>query len=955
MSINFGIPSSLDITGPLTINSGQQITATGNRLQVNVTNITMMISDSGNLSALSVTGSNVVPRPIFTGVGGTIVYQSGNFVFVSGGIGAGTVTQAQLDSVSGWANNNFNSLSGWTTFNLTATGVTLYGLFTGLSGALNTGTQNISFNNLVYTTGNQDIGSVKSFYSGIFTGRLGIGTNSPSSSLHVVSTNPNIAFFGGNVQIPTIIVSGSNGSAFWGSKNTIPFYVNDLSGTFNPILSLTRTYTNANSVQDRGVYLKLSAVSGTQIAQDNFASEFFIGYNTGIDAAYLQSVHQGASFTPIYLQPQGGNVGIGTSGTISSILHIKQNSVTPNFRIDNSFTNGKWITLQDNSNNEIFAISRNGNGAAITTYNGGVADLILGLTNQNSSLVVSGASSQIAHYFNINSFGNTGGNIFSVDSGGKVGIGTVNPAALLEVFGGSTSLATQVRLHRTNVAEMSLGVYSGNGAYFSTNADSFRFLYNNGGNAGINGTEMVRFTSGSVGIGLSVPQATLHVVGTGYTVANFSNPKSVFSSIVVGNMSGSGYWGSYVPDNIDYVPLAVNDWSGLANACFSVNKYYVDTGILEDRGVFIRIRNSTGRQIAFDSFAQDLLIGYSTGKTGGYIQAVWQNIAYTPLSLQPNGGFVGINTQAPTHPLHITTTNSEPVLIENTDTNSYSQILFGTTPNRRYQIGVGGSTVATVNDKLYIYDAAVGFRFALDSAGRFGFGTTAPSAYLHATGSVRFADLKNGVLATDTNGNLFITGVNLTGTFNNVVYTTGDQNIGNTKNFNSGTFSGWLVAGSNVRFSAFPNALIATDSNGNVYATSGVSTSNAVSVASYTGIIATGTGLYSIYTVPTGMNYYLTEVTVGVMSGRGINMDSGAVISIVSTDFTQTAIDRVRLSVFTSGTYSKKMMKVEPDINGDIFTSGKTIAVHIASGALGSGSSQVFTINVAINGFTSAQ
>lgn len=107
-------------------------------------------------SQVRVSGSSTLAIADFSGLGGTQVLISGGRVFISGGSSAGGgVTQAQLDSLSGWAAsaanlglsgsilfNDITGLSGQaastyaTVLNLALTGQQAFGLFTGLSGAL---------------------------------------------------------------------------------------------------------------------------------------------------------------------------------------------------------------------------------------------------------------------------------------------------------------------------------------------------------------------------------------------------------------------------------------------------------------------------------------------------------------------------------------------------------------------------------------------------------------------------------------------------------------------------------------------------------------------------------------------------------------------------------------------------------------------------------------------------
>lgn len=95
--------------------------------QSNATNLSGNLFTTGaNLSAIKVTGSSIIPVANLTGLGGTLVIQSGSFVFISGAAGGG-VTQGQLDSLSGWSASAVN---------LFTTGSTLVQLNLSTSGAL---------------------------------------------------------------------------------------------------------------------------------------------------------------------------------------------------------------------------------------------------------------------------------------------------------------------------------------------------------------------------------------------------------------------------------------------------------------------------------------------------------------------------------------------------------------------------------------------------------------------------------------------------------------------------------------------------------------------------------------------------------------------------------------------------------------------------------------------------
>lgn len=101
--------------------TGQQ---TWQASQNNALNLSGRLAASGALlSAVSVTGSNAIQNPNFTGLGGTLIIQSGNFVFISGASQQQAAQQNHDDGIN---------LSG----RLSQTGATLWQRDLDISGAL---------------------------------------------------------------------------------------------------------------------------------------------------------------------------------------------------------------------------------------------------------------------------------------------------------------------------------------------------------------------------------------------------------------------------------------------------------------------------------------------------------------------------------------------------------------------------------------------------------------------------------------------------------------------------------------------------------------------------------------------------------------------------------------------------------------------------------------------------
>lgn len=110
-SISFSIPSALSVAGAISI-SGTQVIATGARLEVgtDVTNATLMVSDSGNLT-------------------NSVALTSASGVLAGQTAATGSILYSIITGISGFDTSAFA-----TVVNLQATGQALYGYVVGLSG-----------------------------------------------------------------------------------------------------------------------------------------------------------------------------------------------------------------------------------------------------------------------------------------------------------------------------------------------------------------------------------------------------------------------------------------------------------------------------------------------------------------------------------------------------------------------------------------------------------------------------------------------------------------------------------------------------------------------------------------------------------------------------------------------------------------------------------------------------
>ena len=311
------------------------------------------------------------------------------------------------------------------------------------------------------------------------------------------------------------------------------------SGTTNYVPKFTASGTIGNSlIYDTGTRIAIGGTSATYgvLTVQSDAGQFCIqsnttpgkqlqiGYDHVTNNSYLTSLNQGVAFTPLALQPNGGNVGVGTG------------SPTDKFVVSNSGAN----TLH-------FDVEYSGGASTIYSYNR--------TTNAYTNLQLS-ASNLI-----FQSGGST--ERMRITSGGNVGIGTSTINEKLDVEGNlnlrnsntySTSLTRDI-VYRSSTA--SFGVQPIANITFLTVGDAASALSFSTRNGAADYAERMRITNGGlVGIGnTGVGTVRLAVTGENQSSSNYSfisydsagnpilvcrNDKALFAQGVYDFTTGSG-------------------------------------------------------------------------------------------------------------------------------------------------------------------------------------------------------------------------------------------------------------------------------------------------------------------------------------------------------------------------------------------------------------------------------
>ena len=172
------------------------------------------------------------------------------------------------------------------------------------------------------------------------------------------------------------------------------------------------------------------------------------------------------------------------------------------------------------------------------TYNATALDY-----SSNGARLWSWGSSTARGTFNFIQLENDGTNqqtAMSIDSSGKVGIGTTAPSSILHVAGGSATIPTLSSSYPLTISNngnsglniISSGTTNAGQINFgdSGDADAGRIRYDHNDNSmrfTTNATEYMRITSaGRVSVGTSTPARTFHVVSSDYSVARLERTGS---------------------------------------------------------------------------------------------------------------------------------------------------------------------------------------------------------------------------------------------------------------------------------------------------------------------------------------------------------------------------------------------------------------------------------------------
>ena len=504
--------------------------------------------------------------------------------------------------------------------------------------------------------------------------RVGIGTNSPTSALHVIGTND--AAGGITLGGPT----ENNSAQKVGRIKTAHYSTSE--EPFTAILTNAQTSSNliniggASGAENAATHIKFftaannTTLTGTQRMIIDSSGNVGIGlsnpshildvtgdkdtwiskiYNSGSDAnaqgllvrsdatgshdAMVLGVYAHNAYRMVVKST--GNVGIGTTAP-SSVLHISDAS-SPEIRLEDSDATSTFnITTFQNAAGNLNYNTRQNDGTFVST---------------DYQIIKNAAGANIHKWFI--------GNVEKVrlDASGRLGIGTNSPANKLHVSGGNFQIDTDANSTLTiadgGADAVTLLAASGDELYLGAN-NAYKLRIKTDGN-------VVMDNGGNFGIGTASPSQGLSIEAADTTVRFMETKNSAGSMLVGVNGSGDSFVSGQTSgksliletNNTERMRISSDGKVGIGTnnptgQRLCIGGHSSNNNMNEANAWFVA-ENTGGDGLAMGSITSS---PFTTWIQSGYLNTMATSNHY-PLALNPHGGNVGIGENSPDAPLEI--------------------------------------------------------------------------------------------------------------------------------------------------------------------------------------------------------------------------------------------------------------------------------------------------------------
>jgi hypothetical protein len=377
-------------------------------------------------------GTYTMTAPVITGGSITGVALSGNTLtnpVITGGSINNTPIGASTANTGAFTTLGATGVATFSAGTVSAPAITT-------TGDTNTGIFFPAADTIAFTEGGTEVMRVTS------DGRLGVGTTSPQKKLSVSNGGAvglDIDPTGRSGEAATSLLSFNRSTSAYvpaqydasqhefQTSNTERMRITSGGAvginTSSPVALLTVDANQAFNSEVGNLMLRNSA---------DTTKFMYLGYDNSLNAGYIQAQQSGVNWQPLLLNPNAGNVGIGTSSPASK-LHVSQTYSAPSGGISADTTGLFTKSNTANGNCNISILSRGTGFSRI--YFGSDA-----IENAGAIEVAGGSASGAGSMrFYTNDGTVAGTERMRIDASGNVGIGTSSPNGKVQITGASGS------------------------------------------------------------------------------------------------------------------------------------------------------------------------------------------------------------------------------------------------------------------------------------------------------------------------------------------------------------------------------------------------------------------------------------------------------------------------------------------------------------------------------------
>jgi hypothetical protein len=269
---------------------------------------------------------------------------------------------------------------------------------------------------------------------------------------------------------------------------------------------------------------------------------------------------------------RGGKVGIGENVPLAT-LHVKEGD--------------SGLSSLNSSGTNIFLEANGANAAGMTIASGNTANgfIIFGDSDSNfrGAIQYDHSSPDKMH------FTTAGSQRMTIDSDGKVGIGTTSPGYQLDLRRNDTGTTTSLGIRQLGTGDASMAFQTTTSPYGfcigvdGSDSDAFKFATGTD-DVGTN-TKMTITSAGNVGIGTASPLAIAHIKGTDNVASGTYGEQLIIEDTAAYNAAqyaGISFKAQYDSNSVAHIAQIVGDRPDTGSGTYNGNLYFLTRTSGED-------------------------------------------------------------------------------------------------------------------------------------------------------------------------------------------------------------------------------------------------------------------------------------------------------------------------------------------------------------------------------------